>query len=146
MAALNDPAVVEKLLRSPATWAVVGLSTDQSRDAFGIAALLQRLGNTIIAIHPRAEQVHGAVGYQRLADVPDDTRVDVVDCFVNAGRVGAVVDDAIAERERLGLEAVWMQLDVVDRAAAERAIAAGLDVVMDRCPAIEIRRLGIPVR
>jgi predicted CoA-binding protein len=136
--------VVERLLREPGTWAVAGLSTDRSRDAFHIAALLQRLGHRIVPLHPRAEEVHAAAGYHRLGEVPDGVAIDVVDCFVNATRVGAVVDDAIEERDRLGIKAIWMQLEVVDEAAAERAIAAGLDVVMDRCPAIEARRLGIP--
>ena len=63
--------------------------------------------------------------------------VQVVDCFVNSQRVGAIVDDAIAEKDRLGIEAVWLQLGVIDEAAAERARAAGLDVVMDTCPAME---------
>jgi predicted CoA-binding protein len=143
---IGEPAEVERLLRTPATWAVVGLSQDQSRDAYSIAALLQRIGMRIIPIHPRAVEVHGERGYQRLADVPDGTRVDVVDCFVNATRVGAVVDDAIAERERLGIEAIWMQLAVVDHDAAARARAAGIDVVMDACPAIEAPRLGIRTR
>jgi len=139
----NDPATVERLLRSTATWAVVGLSQDRSRDAFAIAALLQRLGKRIIPIHPRAVEVHGEPGYRTLAEVPDGIRVDVVDCFVNSTRVGRVVDDAITEAERLGIGAIWMQLGVVDEAAAERARAAGLDVVMNACPAIEAPRIGL---
>lgn len=144
--AVNDASVIERLLRTSGTWAVAGLSTDRSRDAFGIAALLQRLGNEIVPIHPRAEEVHGAIGYRSLGEVPAESQIDVVDCFVNARRVGEVVDDAIAERDRLGITAVWMQLEVIDEAAAERATAAGLDVVMNRCPAIEVRRLGISSR
>jgi uncharacterized protein len=140
---IGDPAVVERLLRTPATWAVAGLSQDQSRDAYSIAALLQRIGMRIVPIHPRAEAVHGEPGYRRLADIPDGERVDVVDCFVNSTNVATVVDDAIAERERLGITAIWMQLAVIDHDAAERARAVGLDVVMDACPAIEAPRLGI---
>lgn len=123
----------------------MGLSQNQSRDAFHIADLLHRLGHEIVAIHPRAEEVNGAVGYQRLGDVPGETPIEVVDCFVNSQRVGAVVDDAIAERDRLGVRVIWMQLGVIDEAAAQRAHEAGLEVVMDACPAIEVRRLGICV-
>ena len=85
-------------------------------------------------MHPRAATVHGEQGYASLAEIPGP--IDVVDCFVNSSLVGDVVDQAIA----VGAKAVWLQLDVIDVAAAERAQAAGLDVVMNRCPAIEWRR------
>ena len=140
---IGDPAVVDRLLRTTGTWAVVGLSQDRSRDAYAIAALLQRLGQRIVPGHPRAVEVHGETGYRTLAEIPDGTTVDVVDCFVNSSRVGRVVDDAIAERSRLGIGAIWMQLGVVDEDAAARAAAAGLDVVMDACPAIEAPRIGL---
>lgn len=90
---------------------------------------------TIVPINPRGEDALGERGYRQLTDVPGS--VQVVDCFVNSQRVGAVVDQAIAEKDRLGIEAVWLQLGVIDEAAAERARAAGLDVVMDTCPAME---------
>ena len=90
---------------------------------------------TIVPINPRGEDALGERGYRQLTDVPGS--VQVVDCFVNSQRVGAVVDQAIAEKDRLGIEAVWLQLGVMDEAAAERARAAGLDVVMDTCPAME---------
>jgi predicted CoA-binding protein len=140
---IGDAATVERLLRTPGTWAVVGLSQDQSRDAYSIGALLQRIGQRIVPVHPRAVEVHGEAGYRTLTDIPDGTTVDVVDCFVNSSRVGRVVDDAIAEQARLGIGAIWMQLGVIDEAAADRARAAGLSVVMDACPAIEAPRLGI---
>jgi hypothetical protein len=73
--------------------------------------------------------------------VPDGTRVHVVDCFVNSSKVGAVVDEAIAQKERLGIAAVWLQLGVVDEKAAARARKAGLAVVMDTCPRIEYPRV-----
>ena len=139
----NDPTVIERLLTTPATWAVVGLSTDTSRTASSIARFLaDDLGMRVVPVHPRAETVRGETGYASLADIPDGTRVDVVDCFVNSAKVGAVVDDAIAQADRLGIKAVWLQLGVVDEAAAERAAAAGLDVVMDTCPKIEYPRLA----
>lgn len=131
MPTINDPAVIERLIRTPATWAVVGLSTNPSRAAFRVSAYLQSIGKTIVPVHPRAETVHGATGYATLAEVPGD--VDVVDVFVNSDLAGGVVDEAIAR----GARAVWLQLGVIDDAAAQRALDAGLDVVMDRCPAIE---------
>ena len=140
---INAPDTIERLMRTPGTWAVVGLSQDESRAAFHVSALLQGLGKRIIPVHPRAVEVHGEAGYRRLADIPDGRTVDVVDCFVNSRRVGAVVDDAIQERARLGITAVWMQLGVIDPDAVDRALTAGLDVVVDRCPAIEARRLNL---
>ena len=115
------------------TWAVVGLSNDRSRAAYGVAAFLQAHGRRIVPVHPRAETVLGEQGYARLADIPFD--VDVVDLFVRSELAGPVVDEAV----HAGARAVWMQLGVVDRAAAGRAEAAGLDVVMDRCPKLEWR-------
>ena len=82
-------------------------------------------------MHPKAESVHGEIGYKSLTEIPES--VDVVDCFVNSQLVGSVVDEAIA----IGAKAVWLQLDVIDEAAIKRAQAAGLLTVMDRCPAIE---------
>jgi predicted CoA-binding protein len=137
MAELNDAETIRRLLTTPARWAVVGLSTNRDRAAYGVAAYVQGLGHEIVPVHPKAEPVHGATGYASLADVPGP--VDVVDVFVNSALAGTVVDDAVAR----GAGAVWLQLGVVDEAAAARAQAAGLDVVMDRCPAIEGRRLGL---
>ncbi|MEO7131075.1 MAG: CoA-binding protein [Dermatophilaceae bacterium] len=139
---VNDPAVIRDLLTTRAPWAVVGLSDNPDRTAYGIALFLQReLGMRIIPIHPRASTVHGAPGFATLHDVPDGTVVKVVDFFVNSTRVGAVVDEAIAEKDRLGIQAIWLQLGVIDEAAAQRAEAAGLAVVMDTCPKIEFPRL-----
>jgi uncharacterized protein len=90
---------------------------------------------TIVPVNLRGEDALGERGYRQLADIAGS--VQVVDYFVNSQRVGAVVDEAIAEKERLGIEAVWLQLGVIDEAAAQRARAAGLDVVMDTCPAME---------
>ena len=123
---------VDRVLALP-VWAVVGLSNDTRRAAYGVAAFLQAQGRRIVPVHPRAETVHGEPGYPRLADVPFD--VDVVDLFVRSELAGPVVDEAVDT----GATAVWMQLGVVDPAAARRAEAAGLAVVMDRCPKIEWR-------
>jgi predicted CoA-binding protein len=117
------------------TWAVVGLGNNPERAAFGVAKLLQEKGHRIIPVYPRAETVHGEVGYKTLSEVPHT--IDVVDCFVNSERVGEVVDEAIA----IGAKAIWLQLDVIDEAAIARAEAAGLIAIMDRCPAIEYAKV-----
>ena len=137
----NDPAVVRRLLERPGRWAVVGLSANPDRVAYGIAAYLQKMGMEIVPVHPRADTVHGATGYRTLAELASakDEPIDVVDVFVNSDLAGDVVDQAIA----VGAKAVWLQLGVIDQAAAARATAAGLDVVMDTCPAIEAPRLGL---
>jgi uncharacterized protein len=137
----RDSDVIRRLLTTPATWAVVGLSANTERTAYRIGRYLRdRLGMNIVPVNLRGENTLGERGYRRLADVPGP--VQVVDCFVNSQRVGAVVDDAIAAKDRLGIEAVWLQLGVIDDAAAERARAAGLDVVMDTCPAMEAPALA----
>lgn len=142
MTHVNDPDVIKDLLTTPATWAIVGLSANKERVAYGVAEYIQHgLGMTIVPVNPRGDDAHGEVGYRKLSDLPG--RVDVVDCFVNSRRVGEVVDAAIAEAPRLGIRAVWLQLGVIDEAAAERAKAAGLQVVMDTCPAIEGPRLAL---
>jgi hypothetical protein len=139
---VNDQAVIRRVLTTPATWAVVGLSTDTSRTAYGVGRWMRdRLGHRIIPIHPRAVEVWGEPGYRRLAEIPDGTTIDVVDCFVRSSRVGQVVDQAIEQRDRLGIATVWLQLGVVDHAAAQRAQEAGLDVVMDTCPKMEYPHL-----
>jgi hypothetical protein len=141
----NDLEVIRGLLTTPATWAVVGLSDNQERTAYRIADWLQaRLDLRVLPVHPSAPfdpPVLGSPGYAALAAIPDGVHVAVVDCFVRSALVGAVVDEAIAQRARLGIGAVWLQLGVIDEAAAERAAAAGLAVVMDTCPKIEWPRL-----
>ncbi|MEV6974308.1 CoA-binding protein [Kitasatospora sp. NPDC093806] len=133
----GDDATVRSILTgSGDTWAVVGLSTNTARAAYGVAAVLQRYGKRIVPVHPKAETVLGEQGYRSLAEVPFP--VDVVDVFVNSELAGAVADQAVAA----GAKAVWFQLGVVDEEAYARTTAAGLEMVMDRCPAIEIPRLG----
>jgi predicted CoA-binding protein len=126
---------VQKLLAMK-TWAVVGLSNDQSRAAYDVARFLQDKGKRIVPVHPTSPVVHGEQGYPTLADIPFD--VDVVDCFVRSELVGPVVDQAVDK----GAHGVWMQLGVVDRAAGRRAEDAGLVVVMDRCPKIDWHGYG----
>ncbi|MFE4539286.1 CoA-binding protein [Streptomyces scopuliridis] len=128
-----DTETIRKILtQSGDTWAVVGLSSNRSRVAYGVAAVLQRYGKRVVPVHPKAETVHGERGYASLADIPFP--VDVVDVFVNSDLAGGVADEAAA----IGAKAVWFQLGVIDEQAYARTRAAGLDMVMDRCPAIEL--------
>ncbi|MDG9704007.1 CoA-binding protein [Streptomyces sp. DH37] len=132
----GDSETVRRILTETGdTWAVVGLSSNRSRAAWGVASVLQRFGKRIVPVHPKAETVHGEKGYASLAEIPFP--VDVVDVFVNSELAGGVADEAVA----VGARAVWFQLGVVDEAAYERTRAAGLEMVMDRCPAIEIPSL-----
>ena len=133
----NDPPVMKRLLSDKGRWAVVGLSSNTERTAYRIAEYVMNLGHEIVPVHPKAETVHGQQGYASLADVPG--QIDVVDVFVNSELAGGVVDEAIAR----GAKAVWLQQGVIDEAAARRAADAGLDVVMDTCPAIEAPRFGL---
>ncbi|MGP3750995.1 hypothetical protein B046DRAFT_00830 [Streptomyces sp. LamerLS-316] len=131
-----DDETVRRILQDTGdTWAVVGLSTNRSRAAYGVAEVLQRFGKRVVPVHPKAEPVHGEQGYASLADIPFP--VDVVDVFVNSDLAGAVADEAV----EIGAKAVWFQLGVIDEEAYGRTREAGLDMVMDRCPAIEIPRL-----
>ncbi len=127
--------IIERVLRYD-TWAVVGLTGDPGRPAYGVSRFLQSRGKKIIPVNPRGSAVHGEPGVTNLAEITGP--VDVVDIFRRSDHAGRHVDEAIA----IGARAVWLQLDVIDEEAAERARAAGLDVVMDRCPAIEWPRLG----
>ena len=113
------------------TWAIVGLSNNEERAAFGVARLLQKKGHRIVPVHPKAETVHGEKGYLSLSEIPFP--VDVVDIFVNSDLAGAVIDEAIG----IDAKAVWLQLDVIDEEGLARATNAGLLGVMNRCPAIE---------
>ena len=129
----GDDATVRRILTNTGdTWAVVGLSGNTRRAAHGVARVLQRAGKRIVPVHPKAETVLGEQGYATLADIPFE--VDVVDVFVNSALAGEVADQAVAK----GAKAVWFQLDVIDEDAYARTRAAGLDMVMDRCPAIEL--------
>ncbi|WP_372343191.1 CoA-binding protein [Streptomyces sp. KL116D] len=133
----GDQETVRKILTGTGdTWAVVGLSSNRGRAAYGVAEVLQRFGKRVVPVHPKAETVHGEQGYASLADIPFP--VDVVDVFVNSDLAGQVADEAVA----IGAEAVWFQLGVIDEDAYDRTRDAGLAMVMDKCPAIEIPRLS----
>lgn len=127
----GDLEVVRRVLTYD-VWAIVGLTNHQSRPAWGVAWRLQQGGKKIVPINLIGEDVLGETSYPSLCDVP--FAVDVADMFRRSSEVGAHVDEAIDVR----VKAVWLQLGVIDLAACARAAAAGLDVVMDRCSAVEL--------
>jgi predicted CoA-binding protein len=132
----NPPdQVIREILAQPKCIAVVGCSPDRRRDSHRIARLLIDKGHTVIPVNPSVPVILRQPCYASLREVPG--AIAMVDIFRRAAVAGSVVDDAIA----IGAQIVWMQLGVVDEAAALRAQSAGLVVVMDRCPAIEYRRL-----
>jgi uncharacterized protein len=134
----SSPEVIRRLLTETRTWAVVGCSPDPRRDSHRVARVLQERGFRVIPVNPNADEVVGERCYPSIAEIPEPERIDVVDIFRRADQAGAHVDEAIAR----GARGVWMQLGVIDAAAARRALDAGLAVVMDRCPAIELPRLA----
>lgn len=127
---------IPELLRGARTIAVVGLSSNRMRASYGVSAYMQRSGYRIIPVNPGETEVLGEKSYARLEDVPE--HIDIVNIFRRSEYVADIVDSAI----QLGAGAIWMQEDVVDEAAAEKARKAGLAVVMDRCILKEHHRLG----
>jgi predicted CoA-binding protein len=127
--------VPREILSTLRTWAVVGLSENPARDSHRVASLLRERGYRVVPVNPALTAWQGETAYPDLRSIPFP--VDVVDLFRRSEHVPPHVDDAIA----IGAKAVWMQLGVRHAEAAERARAAGLLVVEDRCPAIELRRL-----
>ena len=135
---MTSDSEIRDILTSVKTIALVGWSPKPDRPSHGVAAFLKRRGYRVIPVNPgQAGQV--ALGETVVASLAEAGPVDMVDIFRRSEEAGAVVDEAIAA----GAKVVWMQLGVIDEAAASRARAAGLKAVMNRCPAIEIPRLGI---
>ena len=130
------------ILKSVRTIAVVGASPRRERPSHRVMAYLQRRGYRAVPVNPNAvaDAINGERVYASLTEVPEP--IDMVDVFRRTEAAGGVVDEAVA----IGARVVWMQLGVRDDAAAARAETAGLKVVMNRCPAIEIPRLGLPPR
>jgi predicted CoA-binding protein len=139
-----DPKIIRQILRETHTWAVVGCSSNPTRPSNDVSRTLMRNGFRMIPVNPRETEVHGQRAYPDLYAAQADAvaagqPIDVVDIFRSSALAGIHVDEAID----IGAKAVWLQLNVVDEAAAERARQAGLWVVMDRCPAIELRRVNL---
>jgi predicted CoA-binding protein len=126
---------IPELLRSARTIAVVGLSGNRKRPSYGVSEYLQRAGYRIIPVNPQETEVLGERAYPSLEAVPE--HIDIVDVFRRSEFVPEIVEAAI----RVGAGAVWMQEGVADDAAAQKARAAGLTVVMDRCILKEHRKL-----
>ncbi len=136
---LSDDAEIKALLEGARTIAMVGASDRPDRPSYGVMKRLQDHGYRVIPVNPQitGEHVHGEFVFRELAQLGDP--IDIVDIFRRPQAAGEAVDEAIA----IGAKAVWLQLGIINEEAAARAEAAGLKVVMDRCPAIDIPRLGV---
>ena len=133
---ISDKQAIRQILEECRTIAVVGLSSNPRRASNSVAGYMRQQGYRVIAVNPNEQQVFGEKAYPSLADVPDE--IDLVDIFRRSEEAGSAVDEAI----EIGAKAVWLQEGVIDEAAAERAQAAGLLVVMDRCWLKEHMRMG----
>ncbi len=136
---LTDDADIKALLEGARTIALVGASDRPDRPSYRVMAMLQEHGYRVIPVNPQitGEHIHGEFVFRELSQIGEP--IDIVDIFRRPIAAGEAVDEAIA----VGAKAVWMQLGVINDEAAARAEAAGLTVVMDRCPAIDIPRLGV---
>jgi predicted CoA-binding protein len=130
-----DVATLRRIYRDNRVIAIVGLSDHWYRPSYFAAKYMLDHGYRVIPVNPRYAKVLGQKCYPRLADIPQ--QVDIVDCFRRREEIPAIADDAIA----IGAKVLWMQIGVINEAAAAKAGAAGLDVVMDRCVKIEYARL-----
>jgi uncharacterized protein len=137
---LTSDEDIAELLRSTRTIALVGASDRPDRPSYGVMRFLQSHRYRVFPVNPQitAEHVHGEYVWRELAQIGEP--IDMVDIFRRPQAAGEAVDEAIA----IGAKSVWLQLGVINEEAAARAEAAGLKVVMDRCPKIDIPRLGIP--
>ena len=137
---LTSDEEIYELLANARTIAMVGASDRPDRASHGVMQFLQDRGYRVIPVNPQitGQHLHGEFVWRELSQIGEP--IDIVDIFRRSDAAGEAVDQAIA----VGAKAVWMQLGVIDEEAAARAEAAGLKVVMDRCPKIEIPRLGVP--
>jgi predicted CoA-binding protein len=137
----NNDSTIRKVLTSSKTIALVGASAKPARPAHYVMQFLLEKGYHVIPINPGMEgkDLLGQKVYASLSSIPSDEKVDMVDVFRNSAACLPIVDEAIS----IGAKSVWMQMGVVNEEAALKAQEAGLDVVMDRCPKVEIPRLGV---
>ena len=132
---VNDPNAIRQILLESKTIAVAGLSSDPMRPSYDVSRYMQQHGYRIIPVTPKDSEILGEKAYARIADIPE--KIDLVNIFRRSDQAGIHVDEAIAA----GAKAVWLQEDVIDKDAAQRALDAGLLVVMDRCLLKEHLRL-----
>jgi predicted CoA-binding protein len=137
---INDPETIRRILTECKTIAVVGLSSNPLRPSHDVSAYMQARGYRVVPVNPNETEVLGEPAYATLADLPE--KPDLVNIFRRSSEAGHHVDEAI----RLGIPAVWLQDDVIDEAAAERAIRAGLWVVMNKCILREHLRYALEPR
>ena len=137
---LSSDSEIRDLLAETRTIALVGASDRPDRPSYGVMRFLQDWGYRVYPVNPQitGEHVHGEFVWRELSQI--DEPIDMVDIFRRPHAAGEAVDEAIA----MGAKSVWLQLGVINEEAARRAEEAGLDVVMDRCPAIDIPRLRVP--
>jgi predicted CoA-binding protein len=137
MSTFENPSdvTIREILATPRTIAVVGCSPDPDRDSYRIAALLKAKGHKVIPVNPSCQEILGERCFASVRDIPEP--VEMVDVFRRPQFVDQIADEAIA----VGAKILWLQLEVINEPAARKAQDAGLTVVMDRCPAIEYRRL-----
>ena len=137
---LTTDADIAQLLRETRTIALVGASDRPDRPSYRVMRVLQDWGYRVLPVNPQitGEHVHGEYVWRELAQIGEP--IDMVDIFRRPIAAGEAVDEAIA----IGAKSVWLQIGVINVEAAARAEAAGLKVVMDRCPAIDLPRLGVP--
>ena len=143
MTALTYPDyVIRRVLDETRTIAMVGASANWVRPSNFAMKYLQQKGYRVIPVNPGSAgtEIHGETCFATLGDIPDD--FVMVDIFRRSEDAGTIVDEAIALKDARGIKTIWLQLEVIDRAAAERAEAAGLTAIMDRCPKIEYGRLN----
>lgn len=137
---LTNDEDIRELLEETRTIALVGASDRPDRPSHGVMAYLQSRGYRVLPVNPQlaGQLLHGEHVYAALSDIPEP--IDMVDIFRRPIAAGEAVDEAIAA----GARSVWLQMGVINHDAAARAEAAGLKVVMDRCPKVDIPRLGVP--
>lgn len=143
MAYPNYPdALIARILRSVKTIAMVGASPNEMRPSYFAMKYLLEKGFKVIPVNPgvAGKEILGQKAYKSIADLP--APVDMIDIFRNSEAAGPITDEAIANKDRLGLKVLWMQLGVINEEARKRAEAAGLTVIMNRCPKIEYGRLS----